>query len=100
MQQLLLLQVHLMTTAAGMASSGISNVLLATDPLPQPINRKKPVVALGRSRAGWRTVRSCFLWPEAGVFPPGDRQVLFVLVFSYVEPAALSFRLGQSGDGC
>lgn len=59
MQQTLLqstlLQVSLMPTAAGMVSSGISKVLLAADPLPQPIKRNKPVEALGRSRAGWRT---------------------------------------------
>lgn len=37
-----------------MVPSGISNVLLAVDPLPQPINRNKPAVALGRSKAAWR----------------------------------------------
>ena len=58
MQQALLqstlLQMRLTPTAVGVVPSGISNVLLAVDPLPQPINRNKPAVALGRSKAAWR----------------------------------------------
>lgn len=53
--QTTLLQMCCMPTAAAMVSSGISNVLLTADLQPQPINRNKPLVALGRSRAGWRT---------------------------------------------
>lgn len=37
--QSILLQVHLMPTAVSMVFSGISNVLLATDTLAQPINQ-------------------------------------------------------------
>lgn len=53
--QTTLLQVCCMPTAAGMVSSGISNVLLTADLQPQSINKNKPLVALHRSRAGWRT---------------------------------------------
>ena len=93
------MQVCPMPAAASMVSSGISNVLLAADTLAQPINRNKPAVSLGRSRTAGRLVWSLLPWSGPELSPLGDRQMAFALAYHYAEPAALSFRLGQSRGG-